>query len=110
MLLLIFADHLYVGCGHAIFPDFLGGERPAGNVQGLQFGAQIFNRAAGVDQSAEGHVSADSAKTVKIGQFHSGPPPCDGAGTAKKCCGAGETIVSAASGRVKPAGALRSDG
>jgi hypothetical protein len=49
----------------------------------LQLRAQVFDGAAGVDQGAESHVTADSAKTIKIGEFHNDPPPGDGAGTAK---------------------------
>ena len=83
MLLAVFGLYLDKGGGHAVFPDFFGGERPARNVERLQLRAQVFDGAAGVDQGAESHVTADSAKTIKIGEFHNDPPPGDGAGTAK---------------------------
>src|SRR5260370_27097298 len=74
MFRLIFGLDLDVGCGHAVLPNFLGGKLPAGDLQDPQFGAEKFDVAAGVEQSAERHVTADARKTIKIGEFHGNPP------------------------------------
>ncbi len=55
--------------GHAVFPDFFGGDGPAGNLQAFQTRTQQGQVTTGVDECAERHVSADPAKTVKIGKF-----------------------------------------
>src|SRR5258708_9278163 len=56
--------------GHAVFPDFFGGDGPAWNLQALQAGAQECQVTTGVYDGAERHVAADTAKTVKIRKFH----------------------------------------
>ena len=70
MLLLILRFHLDVGRGHALLPDFLRGKLPSRNLQAAKLRAQMVERAAGIHQGPEGHVAADTGKTVKISQFH----------------------------------------
>src|SRR5216684_7596565 len=74
MLRLIFGLHLNVGSSHAIFPDFFGGKLPARDVQATQFGAEVFHVAAGIDQRAERHVTANARETIEISEFHGMPP------------------------------------
>jgi len=74
MLLLVFGVDLDVGGGHAVLPDFFGGEFPAGDLQAAQFGAEEFHAAAGVHQGAKRHVTANARKTIKISEFHGMPP------------------------------------
>src|SRR5260370_11423245 len=74
MLLLILRLHFDVGGGHAVFPDFFGGELPARDLEAAQFRAEMFQVTASVDQSAERHVTANARKTIEISKFHGIPP------------------------------------
>ena len=76
MFLLVLGLDLDIGSGHAVFPHFFGGELPTGDLQAAQFGAEVFDVAAGVHQSAERHVAANARKTIEISEFH-GMPPCE---------------------------------
>src|ERR1035438_2755401 len=87
MFLLVFGLNLDAGGGHTTLPDFFRRERPARHLERLQFRAQILDRAAGIDQGTEDHVAADSAKAIKIREFHNGRPPSDGTRTARKVVG-----------------------
>src|SRR5713226_8238696 len=69
MLRLIFGFDLDVGGSHAVFPDFFSGKLPARNLKAKELGA-----AAGVNQGAERHVTANARKTIKISEFHGMPP------------------------------------
>ena len=48
MLLLVFGLDLDVGGGHAVLPDFFGGELPAGDLEATQLEAEVLHVAAGV--------------------------------------------------------------
>ena len=74
MFLLVFGLDLHMGGGHAVFPDFFGGELPAGDPETAQFGAEEFHVAAGINEGAERHVTANARKTVEISEFHGMPP------------------------------------
>src|SRR6266849_2183270 len=74
MLRLIFCLHLDVGGGHAVFPDFFGGEFPSGDLEAAEFRAEMFHVAAGVNQGAKRHVAANARKTIEISEFHGMPP------------------------------------
>src|SRR6267154_1714776 len=74
MLRLIFLLHFDVGGGHAIFPDLFGRKLPAGDLEASQFGAEVFDAAACVNQRAERHVAANARKTIEISEFHGMPP------------------------------------
>jgi len=74
MLLLVFSLDLDIGGGHAVFPNFFGGELPSGDLQATEFGAEAFQVAPGVNQGAERHVAANARKTVEISEFHGMPP------------------------------------
>ena len=74
VLRLIFGLDLDAGGGHAVFPDFFGGELPAGDPETAQFGAEEFHVAAGINEGAERHVTANARKTVEISEFHGMPP------------------------------------
>jgi len=52
MLGLIFRLDFDISGGHAVLPDFFGGEMPAGDLQSLQAGAEMIDGEAGVDQGA----------------------------------------------------------
>ncbi len=56
--------------GHAIFPNFFGGDLPARDVEALEFSAQEIDGDTRIDQGAEGHVAADAAETIEVGEFH----------------------------------------
>src|SRR6266403_1071088 len=58
MLGLILCFDFDVGGGHAVLPDFFGGE--------------MLNVAAGVNQGTESHVAANARKTIEISEFHGG--------------------------------------
>ncbi len=75
MLRLIFGLHLNVGSSHAIFPDFFGGKLPPRDLEATQFGAEVFHVAAGIDQRAERHVTANARETIEISEFHGSSPP-----------------------------------
>src|SRR2546423_13559344 len=60
MLLLIFGFYAHIRGGHAIFPDLFGRQLPAGDLQPAQIGAELLEIAAGIDERAESHVSADA--------------------------------------------------
>ena len=75
MFLLLLGLDLDVGGGHAVFPDFFGGELPPRDLQAAESGAEVFHVAAGVNQGTERHVAANTRKTIEIGEFH-GMPPC----------------------------------
>src|SRR6267154_753445 len=72
MLGLILCFDFDVGGGHAGLPDFFGGESPARDLQAAQFGAEMHNVAAGVNQGTESHVAANARKTIEISEFHGG--------------------------------------
>src|SRR6266705_3505282 len=74
MLGLIFCSHLDAGGGYSVFPNFFGRKLPARHLEATQFGAKVIQVATGIHQSAEGHVSTDARKTIKIGEFHGNPP------------------------------------
>ena len=73
VLLLIFGLDLNAGGGHAVLPDFIGVKFPARDLQAAKSGAEVFQVAAGVNQSAKRHVAANARKTIKIGEFHGMP-------------------------------------
>src|SRR5882757_7780612 len=75
MFALVFGLHFYVRGRHAVLPDFFGRDFPAGNIESAQLFAQVVERNSSVNQSAERHVAADPAKTVKIREFHENLPP-----------------------------------
>src|SRR6266478_5166799 len=74
MLLLVFGLDLDIGGGHAVFPDFFGGELPARDLEAAEFGAELFHATASVYQSAKRHVAANARKTIEISEFHGMPP------------------------------------
>src|SRR5256885_8851092 len=74
MFALVFGLHFHVRGRHAVLPDFFGRDLPSGNVEAAQLFAQVIEREASVDQSAERHVAADSAKAIKISKFHENLP------------------------------------
>ena len=78
MLGFIFSLHLDVSCGHAVLPDFFGGQLPSGHLQAAQLGTKMVQGTAGVHQRAERHVPANARKTIKISEFHGIPPPNGG--------------------------------
>jgi hypothetical protein len=57
MLLLVFRLDANVCGGHAVFPDFFGKQVPAIDLQTAEFGTEMFDVAAGIDERAERHVS-----------------------------------------------------
>src|SRR5258708_38290167 len=74
MLGMILSLDLDVGGGHTVFPDFFGGEVPPWDLEAAQLGAEMLQIAAGVNQGAERHVTANARKTIEIGEFHGNPP------------------------------------
>src|SRR5258707_13001255 len=70
MFALVFGLHFHVRGRHAVLPDFFGRDFPAGDIEAAQLFAQVLKREASVGQSAERHVAADSAKAIKIREFH----------------------------------------
>src|SRR5213595_2223658 len=74
MLGLVLGSNANEGGRHPVFPDFFGRNRPAGNLQAFEARSQQFQATASVDQSAERHVAADSAKAIKISKFHENLP------------------------------------
>jgi hypothetical protein len=74
VLALVFSNDSDKRCSHAVFPDFFSGNAPAGHLQASQTSAQNFQFATGINQRAERHIPADSAKTIKISKFHGNLP------------------------------------
>src|SRR5882724_5187709 len=90
MLGLIFRNDFHASGGHAVLPDFFGGELPAGDLESLQAPAQMVDGEAGVNQGAESHVAADAGETIEVSKFHE--------------CTRNESMVSAVQRRVKRRG------
>src|SRR5258708_11110726 len=101
MLGLIYRLRLDVGSGHAVLPNFFGGKLPARHLQAAQFGAKVVDVAAGVNQSAERHVTANSRKTIKISDFHGMLLPRERDSVMKSLSAGSKLILSAQTRRVK---------
>ena len=74
MLLLVLRLNSRVGSGHAILPNLFGRELPPWDLKSLELGAEMLQITAGVEKSAQRHVSADTGETVKIREFHGNTP------------------------------------
>ncbi len=90
MLLLILGLHPRVCRRHPVLPNLFSRQLPSRHLQAAQPALQVFNVAAGIQQRAKSHVTANARKAVKIREFHgSTPQPWQASGRlclpARKC-------------------------
>src|SRR6266852_3731870 len=75
MPLLVLGLHVHASGGHAVLPEFFGGQLPPWHLQAAQLRAKLREVAAGVEERAKSHVAANARKAIKIGEFHGSTPP-----------------------------------
>jgi len=86
MFALVFGLHFHIVEDMPFFQTFPEEISQPGTSMPRKLFAQVIERNSSVDQSAERHVAADSAKAIKISKFHFGLcPRIDTIGGQKWC-------------------------
>src|SRR6266852_8043862 len=95
MPLLVLGLHVHASGGHAVLPDFFGGQVQPWHLQAAQLCTELREVAAGVEERAKSHVAANARKAIKIGEFHGSTPPRGTVRPARKVSDGSISILSA---------------